>query len=147
MKMMSVPVFALLLTAATVVEPCDCAPKRSVSDELAAADAVFVGTFSAALLGTPSKDDGGWGTHALLFEVRAGYKNVKTETLELMSRTRSTCAFDFHEGETYLIYAFKTLRGELHTHACSRTAHIDDAGDDIAALGEPRYRREQEHRK
>jgi len=127
---------------ATPAEPCDCVPVRSVADELRAADAVFVGTFTTEMLTAPQLELGDIGKQQLIFEVEAGFKNVRTETVVLMNRLHSTCALEFVKGDTYLIYAFKTTKGELHTHNCSRSGHIDRVLRDFEELPEPEYVKE-----
>jgi hypothetical protein len=53
------------------------------------------------------------------------------------------CQHAFEAGETYLVYAFRTTKGALHTHTCSRTVHIDEARDDLDELPEPTYLKEE----
>lgn len=132
----------LALLTPVQASPCDCTPKRPVAVEFAAADAVFVGTLQAEAILEPTKRHPN-GKMNLIFEVEAGYKNVTRKSVTMFNRSRSTCALRFRQGQSYLIYAFKTTKGELHTHVCSRTAGIDDAIDDIEALGEPEYLKEE----
>jgi hypothetical protein len=142
MRLGFVVLFCIALSV-PVAESCDCVPKRSVADEFKAADAVFVGTLLGELLGEQESDDDWGGRQTLLFAVHAGYKNVAAETVELMNRTHSTCAHEFVREETYLIYAFETTKGELHTHTCSRTAQVDEGYDDFEMLPEPTYIKEE----
>ena len=128
---------------ASVAEPCDCVPKRPVTVEFATADAVFVGTLHTRVMYDGKMLPEKMGIEQLVFEVEAGFKNVKSAAVVMFNRSNSTCALTFESGVTYLIYAFKTTKGELHTHVCSRTAQIDSAMDDIEALGEPEYLKEE----
>ena len=134
---------SLLLMAAAVAEPCDCVPKRPVADEVAAADAVFVGTLHTRVMYDANVLPNKSGIEQLVFEVEAGFKNVTSAAVLMFNRSNSTCALIFESGATYLIYAFKTTKGELHTHTCSRTVQIDAAMDDLEALGEPEYLKEE----
>jgi hypothetical protein len=43
----------------------------------------------------------------------------------------TTCGFDFKLDETYLVYAFKTSDGQYTTSACSHTAKLSDAKEDL----------------
>lgn len=45
----------------------------------------------------------------------------------------STCAFRFSLGEKYLVYAYGS-GGNLSTTKCTRTAHIENATEDLAML-------------
>jgi hypothetical protein len=45
------------------------------------------------------------------------------------------CGFDFHKGDTYLVYASEDEQDtRLQTTACTRTARVSDAGEDLAYL-------------
>lgn len=45
------------------------------------------------------------------------------------------CGFDFHKGETYLVYAIEDEQDtRLETSACTRTARVSEAGQDLAYL-------------
>jgi len=45
------------------------------------------------------------------------------------------CGFDFRKGETYLVFAIEDEQDtRLETSACTRTARLSDAGEDLAYL-------------
>ena len=47
----------------------------------------------------------------------------------------SGCGFDFRQGETYLVYASEDEQDtRLQTTACTRTARVSDAGEDLSYL-------------
>ena len=134
----------MLMGPFSMAEPCDCWPdKRSVADEFKAADAVFVGTLHTRIMYDESVLPDKRGVEQIVFEVEAGFKNVTSAAVLMFNRSNSTCSLIFEPGATYLIYAFKTTKGELHTHTCSRTVQIDAAMDDLEALGEPEYLKEE----
>ena len=137
-------VLLLVLLMAVPAEPCDCAHnKRSVVEEFKAANSVFVGTLHTRVMYDGSVLPDKIGVEQLVFEVEAGFKNVTSAAVLMFNRSHSTCALIFESGATYLIYAFKTTKGELHTHTCSRTVQIDAAMDDLEVLGEPEYLKEE----
>ena len=143
MRVAALVLFAVAGLSA-MAEPCDCAPgwPRGVTDELSDADAVFIATLVSERIDVERSDQYGQ-VSVLTFDVEAGYKNVRTESIELAQRPDSTCNVDFKRGQTYLVYAFRKTNGDLHTHNCSRTTLADDADDDIAQLPEPEYIREE----
>jgi hypothetical protein len=45
------------------------------------------------------------------------------------------CGFNFQQGETYLVYAIEDEQDtRLHVTACTRTARLSDAGEDLSYL-------------
>jgi hypothetical protein len=63
------------------------------------------------------------------------FKGKPAERLELRDREEGKdCATDFHEGESYLVYA-RWQWGETLTSKCWGTKRIDQAAEDAAALG------------
>lgn len=55
-------------------------------------------------------------------------------TLETHSNS-ATCGFEFEQGKSYLVYAVE--EDGLTTNLCTRTRSIDQADEDLGALGEP----------
>lgn len=67
--------------------------------------------------------------------VTQAWRGVEHESVEVRTATNgAACGFAFEVGQHYLVYA--THEGEaLHVSLCSRTARMDDAGEDRQLLG------------
>lgn len=124
---------------------CSCFEVEELEHALQASEAVFIGTVigSAEALDTVSLSQGVdeepivtprrvvrirplgmWkGTAAAVLEVRTGLSTAD-------------CGFPFETGETYLVFATDD-EGTLATGSCSRTALVEEAVDDLLALGPP----------
>jgi hypothetical protein len=60
---------------------------------------------------------------------------MESEDAEVVTAVSSaTCGYNFEVGKSYLVYA-GTFDGKLNVSLCSRTALIDQAGEDLQALG------------
>ena len=65
------------------------------------------------------------------------WKKARCGTVVIQTPSDSAmCGFGFEVGKSYLIYA-DMQKGKLSTNLCSRTSTIEEAGEDVAALGEP----------
>ncbi len=82
-------------------------------------------------------------TKVVKFEVNQWWKLAATSVIYLVSdETKNTdgtgssggCDYPFKKGETYLVYARGT-ENELRPSACSRTAPLNRAGEDLNVLG------------
>lgn len=72
---------------------------------------------------------------AILFDVDKSWKGVdQTQITVYTERSSASCGYGFSLNEKYLVYAYKD-DGELRVNACSRTAPLSGAKEDIQALG------------
>lgn len=147
---------------------CSCVPPSPPLDEFARSDLVFSG-HAVAVVSRPDRllSDGtrpppnirisgaliGW-----TFAVDHVWKGVPADTLVVYTREdEAACGFVFHSGASYLVYAVAVPMSRLarrfsfghlvpgtylmSTGLCSRTALLDSAAEDLAALPEPEWPR------
>ncbi|MDI6802948.1 MAG: T9SS type A sorting domain-containing protein [Bacteroidota bacterium] len=76
-------------------------------------------------------------TYRVKFSVTSSWKGITTDIVDVYTAIHGiSCGYPFSIGEEYLVYTI--YRNDRHyTSTCSRTSHIDDADDDILALGSP----------
>ncbi|MFN2501989.1 MAG: hypothetical protein ABR530_08260 [Pyrinomonadaceae bacterium] len=147
----------MLLLGSAKVYACSCITmpdvpvKAQVRSALKESTAVFVGKVKAfeyrkgtasAYLETLPKGVG-YETLVVKFEVAQWWKRrlprfIYLETDQTKhsdgSAGFSSCDYQFKEGETYLVYAYRK-ENELTTSACSRTSPLSKAAADIKLLG------------
>ncbi|MBK5346508.1 cobalamin biosynthesis protein CbiN [Bacillus sp. TH44] len=107
---------------------CDCI-KKSPEDAFQKNDVVFEGK----VIEVGRKE--GIGTE-VLFEVKNIWKGTSSSQI-IVYTNGGDCVFHFVEGGEYLVYS--SQRGsekQLHTHSCSRTKRLDEAGADKVALSQ-----------
>ncbi|MEK4932413.1 cobalamin biosynthesis protein CbiN [Bacillus sp. FSL M7-1345] len=107
---------------------CDCI-KKSPEDAFQKNDVVFEGI----VIEVGRKE--GIGTE-ILFEVKNIWKGTSSSQI-IVYTNGGDCVFHFVEGGEYLVYS--SQRGsekQLHTHSCSRTKRLDEAGADKVALSQ-----------
>lgn len=108
---------------------CSCAPPGPPDKARDAADAVF----SGKVLGVNSAASG----LEVDIRVEGSWKGIPCETVVVRTASDSAmCGYTFEVGRTYLIYAHQQ-EGAFSTNLCTRTRPIDEAGEDLAALGDP----------
>jgi hypothetical protein len=107
---------------------CSCAPPPPPQQAHDHADAVF----SAKVLEAPEAPR----NYSLRLQVDDSWKGADCRELEIGAGF-ATCIGNFEKGKTYLIYAYRTEEGGLRTDLCTRTRSIEDAAEDLAALGKP----------
>jgi hypothetical protein len=108
---------------ASAVYACECLPKRSPRGELRQAKAVFVGEVVEANVG---------GERGLFrFRVERSWKGVKEQFVSISSQ-RGLCSLSFGVGERWLVYAYGD---EMLTDFCMRTVRLENAAEDLKALG------------
>lgn len=120
---------------------CSCAQPGTPSEELEKFSAVFAGRVISVQhtydpdARTVSRDD-----HTTIgFEVSAVWKGaVRAELSITTPPTGGSCGFVFEEGQEYIVYAYDSpyVDGGYSTAICSRTALLDQAQEDLDALGE-----------
>lgn len=123
------------------VYACSCAQPGSPSEELEKFSAVFAGTVVSIRHSydpdgrSVTRDD----RSTIGFEVSAVWKGTVYEDMPITTPpTGGSCGFTFEEGEEYIVYAYDSpyVDGGYTTGICSRTALLEQAQEDIDALGE-----------
>jgi hypothetical protein len=134
-KMLAALVVVALMTAVqpACVFACSCVPPPPPAEALANSTAVFAGQVTEIV--APA-NLGGPDPVQVTFAVSKGWKGAEQPTIVLnTSGSSASCGFEFVKGQEYLVYA-TTFEGRLETGLCTRTAQLDLAGDDLAALGD-----------
>jgi len=123
----------LVMTASA--DACRCRPSPPPAEALAAASAVLVGK----VIKLERNDHGVLAT----IEVDRAWKGVtqKSVIIHTSQGTGADCGYPFQMGKSYLIYTNSPPPGEgeqakLSTNTCTRTCPIDQAADDLKAIGE-----------
>lgn len=124
------PVFALLTLAALAAPldalACSCLQSQPVPDAVDDATRVFVGKVVA------TENLEGF-NRRITFQVSEHFKGSPVDTLELITaRDGAMCGYPFHEGSTYVVYAYGE-DGQLGAGTCSRTT-LAIEGSDLEAL-------------
>ncbi|MFQ5639821.1 MAG: hypothetical protein ACE5IR_17720, partial [bacterium] len=105
-----------------------CIPPPPPSEAFENADAVLMGRV------TSFQREGKFSRVAKLTLLKL-WKGERAIADEIFTGLNSaSCGFDFVVGKTYVIYASKDEEGKLHTNICTRTRHIDQAGEDLNFL-------------
>lgn len=108
---------------------CSCAPPPPPAQARDAADSVFSGTVVSVTPGKNGLD--------VEIQVDRSWKKARCGTVVVQTPSDSAmCGYGFEVGKSYLVYA-DMQKGKLSTNLCSRTRTIEEAGEDLAALGEP----------
>lgn len=139
--------FALLVSVlwffgnAEQVYACSCVEPGSPSEELEKFSAVFAGRVVSVQHSydpdgrSVTRDD----RSTIGFEVSAVWKGTVYEEMNITTPpTGGSCGFTFEEGEEYIVYAYDSpyVEGGYTTGICSRTTLLEQAQEDIDALGE-----------
>lgn len=110
-------------------QACSCAPPPPPPQALERAAAVFSGKV------TKIEQVNDFSKRVTIALDRT-WKGVEgAEVAVYTASNGAACGYGFKEGESYLIYTYKTDRGQ-ETNICTRTRGIADAAEDIKALGE-----------
>jgi len=127
-------VLVLISTIAAPASACSCLRPPEAPVALAGSTAVFLGKVTAIERGKTGLQ--------ITIEVDRAWKGIATKTVSLNTAPDDgMCGYHFEIGKSYLVYANgdKPKEGEqpkLSTNICTRTCHIDQAGDDLKAIGE-----------
>lgn len=137
---------AVALAAAAPAHACTCAPPGPPAAELAAADAVFSGRVISVEATRQEDRFPRLTVRFALAEVWKGLPEGEVATVTTAGDS-AACGYHFEPGEEYLVYAQEGDPGSLSTGLCTRTSPLDDADEDLAALGEPERRVAEESTK
>jgi len=125
---------ALLSLSAKPVQACSCLRPPEAPVALKEAGAVFVGKVT----GIEREKDG----LRVTMEVDRAWKGITAKSVIVKTASDSAmCGYNFEIGKSYLVYTHATKAAdgkqpELATNICTRTCHIDQAADDLKAIGE-----------
>jgi hypothetical protein len=132
----------LLLSALSLLDihtalACSCAPPGSPGEALDGAAAVFAGQVVALDFGGPV--DGVFSTGdpvEVTFRVSALWKGPSQRSMVVHTvRSTVSCGYEFQLGREYLVYATGSDK-HLATGLCTRTRPLEQAGVDLAELGD-----------
>jgi hypothetical protein len=119
-----------VLSQPRAVYACSCVPPSPPLEARNQATAVFAGTVKEV---APSGPDSM--SVFVTFDVQQSWKGPAAPQLTLItSNSSASCGYEFTAGEQYLVYG-TAQEGRISASLCSRTAHLADAGEDLAALG------------
>ncbi|HYE17437.1 MAG TPA: hypothetical protein VEA69_03275 [Tepidisphaeraceae bacterium] len=105
-----------------------CAPPPPPAEAMGKCDAVFLGKVTAVERGDRSI--------RVTIAVEKSWKgDAKAELVVSTGMDGGDCGYGFQQGKSYVVYAYARDKG-LSTGTCSRTCHVDEAGEDLKALGE-----------
>jgi hypothetical protein len=98
--------FVFIISTVTVATACSCY-SNSHSKEFRKTKAIFVGKLIS--VGTEEIQKEGYSPlYTLTFDVEKEWKGVKTKKVKVFTNRQNMCsAFEFREGETYLLYVQK----------------------------------------
>jgi hypothetical protein len=72
----------------------------------------------------------------ITFDVSQVWKGPEEATIRLTTaRDSASCGYEFTTGQEYIVYAYHSEEG-LSTGLCTRTNRLENAADDLAALGQ-----------
>lgn len=129
---------ALLTTGAARVSACSCIGPIVACETAWTTDGIFVG--KVLTVGRiEGSGDLRWMRRLVRFEVREAFKGVQPGEIEVVTGAGGgDCGYDFREGRTYLVYAHRNqATGQLGAGICSRTAPVEEAGEDLEYLRGP----------
>jgi len=119
---------ALIFAIQQTAFACSCVPPPPPVEALEQSDAVFSGKVLKV-----ERDESGFGKIVTLRMLRS-WKGIQARTVRISTADNSAaCGYGFEVGRKYLVYAHG--EEELHTNICTRTRRLENAGDDLDALG------------
>jgi hypothetical protein len=116
---------------------CSCLQPPPPDEALRQADAVFAGEVTDFRIPAPGNRATRFDRYEATFRVTAVWKGPDSDRIKVLTAdpSQEMCGYRFEPGIRYLVYAIEMPEG-LGTSTCSRTAVLDAAGYDLAALGE-----------
>lgn len=142
MRKILIAISFVLLFCSIIVDPstsfaCSCMQPPSPEEELKRKTAVFSGKV-IEIVDTESKSllQSSADPIRVVFEVDRTWKGIdQTQAIVYTARDSASCGFNFSLNEEYIVYAYGEV-GSLKTGICDRTNSIDNAAEDLEALGE-----------
>lgn len=130
--LLAICIFGIFFLPVRYAYACSCIPPVPPHQAVEEAQAVFVGT----VLGIETVKDP-YTSLQVVLDVDHVVKGAKSKAITVRTATNSAaCGFHFVKGERYNVYAYEA-EGKLHTSLCSRTAHVEQAEEDLVALDLP----------
>ena len=137
----------LLLALPRPAAACSCVPPPPPAEALESASAVFSAKVVSVEERFRESDYGRIPQRRVVLELDRVWKGCEAaegeerpRRVELVTGSGGgDCGYGFEEDGRYLVYAGQRGDGVLTTGICTRTAKLESAGDDVAALGEPAW--------
>lgn len=128
-------VVALALVAAVAdrARACSCM-QQDQPTAFEEAASVFEGRVVS--ISAPVGEVGGAEPITVTLDVVRTWKGANVERIEVRTAGNSAaCGYHFQQGQSYLVYTY-AVDGAEHVSLCSRTRRIEQAAEDLAAMGE-----------
>jgi hypothetical protein len=135
----------LSLAHASEARACSCM-KLSPSEGLSSSEAVFTGE----VIDVQPNEATRFGGLEVTLRVKEVWKGAIEEEVKVHTAgSGAACGYGFAKGLTYLVYVVRDDADPMRVSLCSRTAPIEDAKEDLAFLGKPLHRFDDQgaHRK
>ena len=129
----SVVVVSLVAVHAAVA--CSCISNPPPLEALEEADAVFLGLVVKTV--RDAEDINGGSLFATIKVDKTWKGDIGRQIVVRTAPNTGLCGFPFGDGRRYIVYARVDEDGGLRASLCSRTARIEEAEDDLLALGNP----------
>lgn len=116
---------------------CDCGDPGPPCKAFANTPVVFAAqVVKIATISEKGPSGDSYEDRLVFLEVERSYRGSVGKTAEVVTGSASTeCAYDFRQGEHYLVYAYPHPQsGKLYTGICQRTRPLSEAGDDLDYL-------------
>lgn len=114
---------------------CSCM-KLTPEEGLSSSHAVF----SGEVTNIDKNEATRFGGLEVTLRVRKVWKGALGEEVQVHTAGSSAaCGYPFEVGKTYLVYALHDEADPMRVSLCSRTALLEDAGEDLTFLGRPAY--------
>jgi hypothetical protein len=110
---------------------CSCVPPPAPQEAMKTAAAVFEGTVTAV--------DRKGETLTVTLTARRAWKGIDAPEVTVQTAgDGAMCGVTFEKGKSYLVYTHPRddPKSPLRTGLCTRTTHVEQAKEDLAALGE-----------
>lgn len=134
LSLLLIVVGVIAVARPTCAYACSCRPPGTPAEELGQSDAVFRGTVVSVKAPSGPVTSSADNT-TVTFSVSTVWKGQITQTGTISTPGSSaSCGVTFEQGKEYVVYG-RLNEGSLTTNLCSRTGTIENATEDIAALG------------
>lgn len=112
---------------------CSCM-KLTPEEGLSSSHAVFSGEVTNITKNEATR----FGGLEVTLRVKKVWKGAPSEEIKVHTAGSSAaCGYPFVQGKTYLVYAVHDDADPMRVSLCSRTALLEDAGEDLQFLGRP----------
>ena len=141
MKQLSiwVGVFALVAILPVVAEACSCFSGFPLCQTYWDTPAVFSGTVTRVeeIRVRAGRPDAYYSKRRVLISVEESFRGYVSGVVQIATGAGGgDCGYNFEEGRSYLVYAYKNEEGQLSSGICSRTRPIEKAEEDLEFIRE-----------